>query len=83
MSIDISLTTAAWIGINSNARARVEQWLVTEGSHVREGKVLAHTALDNTGFEFTAPESGVIEKILVPAGESFARGEPLAHLYTG
>lgn len=83
MSIGITLTEAAWVGVDPNAQALVDRWLATEGTHVSEGDVLARVVLVKTTFDFTAPESGLIEKILVPAGETFARGEPLARLRTG
>jgi len=40
MSIGVTLTEAAWAGLDSNAQALVDRWLVTEGTHVSEGDVL-------------------------------------------
>jgi biotin carboxyl carrier protein len=83
MSIDITLCTAAWEGVDANAQALVDQWLVHEGSQVATGDVLARVVLVKTTFELTAPEPGVLEHILVQAGENFARGQPLARLRPG
>jgi pyruvate/2-oxoglutarate dehydrogenase complex dihydrolipoamide acyltransferase (E2) component len=80
MSIDIMLSDAAWGGVDANAQALVDDWLVPEGARVASGDVLARAVLVKTTLEVTAPEAGVLEHILVPAGENFARGQALARL---
>lgn len=80
MSIDITLGAAAWEGVDANAQALVDRWLVQEGSRVAAGDVLARVVLVKTTLEVTAPVPGLLEHILVPAGENFARGQPLARL---
>ena len=83
MSIDITLGAAAWEGVDANAQALVDRWLVSEGGRVSAGDVLARVVLVKTTLEVTAPEAGLLEHILVPAGENFARGQPLARLRPG
>jgi pyruvate/2-oxoglutarate dehydrogenase complex dihydrolipoamide acyltransferase (E2) component len=83
MSIDITLSAAAWEGVDANAQALVDRWLVSEGGRVSAGDVLARVVLVKTTLGVTAPEAGLLEHILVPAGENFARGQPLARLRPG
>lgn len=79
-SVDITLTAAAWEGVDANVQALVDRWLVSEGSRVAAGDPLARVVLIKTTLEVTAPAPGVLERILVPAGESFARGQALGRL---
>lgn len=83
MSIDITLGAAAWEGVDTNVQALVDRWLVPEGGRVAAGDVLARVVLVKTTLEVTAPVAGLLEHILVPAGENFARGQPLARLQPG
>jgi pyruvate dehydrogenase E2 component (dihydrolipoamide acetyltransferase) len=43
-------------------------WLVEEGAAIREGEPLAEVATDKIVNQLSAPVSGVVSKILVPAG---------------
>jgi pyruvate/2-oxoglutarate dehydrogenase complex dihydrolipoamide acyltransferase (E2) component len=43
-------------------------WLVEEGASIREGEPLAEVATDKIVNQLSAPVSGVVSKILVPAG---------------
>ena len=61
-----------------NTEALVDQWLVKEGDHVDAGQVVARVVLVKTTLEVTAPANGVIQRILVPAEQTFAKGKPLA-----
>jgi pyruvate/2-oxoglutarate dehydrogenase complex dihydrolipoamide acyltransferase (E2) component len=83
VSIDITLTAVAWKGVEAQAQAVVDRWLVPEGTRVAAGDVLARAVLVKTTLDVIAPEAGVLEHILVPAGETFARGQPLARLRPG
>ena len=76
----IVLNEAAWKGIEPDTQGIVEQWLVGEGDRVAAGQVLANAMLIKASLEVVAPAGGVIERILVPAEQSFARGQPLATL---
>ena len=58
----------------------VDKWLVGEGDTVRAGQVLANVVLIKTNQDIVAPADGRIEKILVPANETFAQGKPIALL---
>ena len=83
MSIDVTLSDAAWEGLDANAQALVDHWLVPEGTRVAAGDVLALAVLVKTTLEVTAPVPGLLEQVLVPDGETFARGQALARLWPG
>jgi len=83
VSIAITLDNAAWEGVDANVQALLDGWLAPEGAGVAAGDVLARVVLVKTTLEVTAPVAGVLERILVPAGETFGRGQPLASLRPG
>ena len=58
----------------------MDKWLVAEGDTVRAGQTLANVVMVKANQDIVAPADGRIEKILVPAGETFARGKPMAVL---
>jgi pyruvate/2-oxoglutarate dehydrogenase complex dihydrolipoamide acyltransferase (E2) component len=78
--IEISLNAEAWTDVEPGVEALVDKWLVAEGATVRAGQLLANVILVKTNQEIVAPTGGRIEKILVPEGENFARGRPIAML---
>lgn len=80
MSIPIMLDAALWAGVDEGAQALLDSWLVAEGSHVAAGQALVCVVLVKSNLEVSAPCAGVLERVLVPAGETFARGQPLAQL---
>jgi len=80
---DITLIDEPWQDVEEGTEALVEEWLVKEGEAVVEGQILASVVLVKANFEVLAPAAGVIEKILVPAEATFARGAPLATLRSG
>lgn len=80
MSIEITLDAALWAGVDEGAQALVDRWLVAEGSHVAAGEALVRVVLVKSTLEVSAPVAGVLERLLVPAGENFARGQSLAQL---
>ncbi|HKB53798.1 MAG TPA: lipoyl domain-containing protein [Ramlibacter sp.] len=79
-SVEVALGAASWEGVDTNAQALVDRWLVSEGTHVAAGDVLARVVLVKATLEVTAPAPGVVEQILVPAGENFSRSQALAQL---
>ncbi len=60
--------------------AVLKQWLVAEGDHVRAGQTLAIADLVHTAMDIPAPHAGIVEEILVSAGENFSRGALLGRL---
>jgi len=78
--IDITLIDEPWQDVEDGTEALVEEWLVKEGDAVIEGQILASVVLVKANFEVLAPAAGVIDKILVPAESTFARGAPIAQL---
>lgn len=77
---DVTLDAQAWQDIDPATEALVDKWLVAEGDVVRSGQTLAQMVLVKASLELVAPAAGRIEKILVPAGQTFARGKPVAVL---
>jgi pyruvate/2-oxoglutarate dehydrogenase complex dihydrolipoamide acyltransferase (E2) component len=77
---DLTLDAQAWQDIDPATEALVDKWLVAEGDVVRSGQTLAQMVLVKASLELVAPAAGRIEKILVPAGQTFARGKPVAVL---
>jgi biotin carboxyl carrier protein len=74
----IVLPDTAWKGVEPGTEAIVEKWLVDEGERVDAGQVVATTMLIKASLDVVAPVPGIVDKILVAAEESFARGQPLA-----
>jgi pyruvate/2-oxoglutarate dehydrogenase complex dihydrolipoamide acyltransferase (E2) component len=74
------LADSFWEGVDPGTEALVDQWLVREGDRVVAGQTLAKVVLVKTNLEVAAPADGVVERILVPAEQTFARGRPLATL---
>lgn len=60
--------------------ATITQWLVTEGENVVEDDSLVEVATDKVDSEIPSPNSGILEKILVPAGEIAKIGQEIAIL---
>lgn len=56
----------------------VNSWVKQEGDTVTEGETLAEVETDKINNELPSPVSGVIAKILVPAGETIPVGTVLA-----
>jgi pyruvate/2-oxoglutarate dehydrogenase complex dihydrolipoamide acyltransferase (E2) component len=77
---DVTLDAQAWQDIDPATEALVDKWLVAEGDVVRAGQTLAQVVLVKASLELVAPAAGRIETILVPAGQTFARGKPVAVL---
>ncbi|MCW5619959.1 MAG: lipoyl domain-containing protein [Burkholderiales bacterium] len=77
---DVVLPDSAWEDVEPDTEALVDEWLVREGERVAAGQVLARVMLVKTSLEVTAPVDGVVERILVPTEQTFAKGRPLATL---
>ena len=78
--MNIVLAEETWKGVEPGTEAVVERWQVREGERVVAGQVLALAMLIKASCEVKAPASGVVDRILVPAEQSFARGQTLATL---
>lgn len=78
--IGITLSAEAWKDVEPGVEALVDKWLVGEGDAVRAGQVLANVVIVKATQEIVAPADGRIEKIVVPANETFAKGAPIALL---
>jgi pyruvate/2-oxoglutarate dehydrogenase complex dihydrolipoamide acyltransferase (E2) component len=77
---DVALPDSAWEGVDPGTEALVDEWLVREGERVVAGQVLVKVVLVKTNIEVTASVNGVVERILVPAEQTFAKGRRLATL---
>ena len=76
----VTLQDEAWEGLDSTVEALVDKWLVQAGDRVKVGQPLANVVLVKSNLEVIAPTTGRIVQILVPAGSTFARGQPIATL---
>ncbi len=61
----------------------ITKWLVKEGDRVLRDQPLVEISTDKVDAEIPAPEAGVIERILVPVGETVAVGAALVMIATG
>ncbi len=78
--IAIGLEDNAWKDVEPGTEALVDRWLVREGEPVQAGAVLVVVVLVKTSVELVAPVDGVLERIDVAAGATFARGVPIGWL---
>lgn len=78
--IDVILDPDSVEAIEAGDTARLARWLVAEGDRVEGGELLAQARLVHQTVDVRAPHAGVLEQILVNAGEHFAPGHPLARL---
>lgn len=79
---DVVLDPALWESVEAGGEAFIEEWLVAEGDHVHAGQTVARANLIHTSVDVPAMHAGVVEEILVPAGDKFAPGHVLARLLT-
>ena len=77
---DIVLDPALWESIEAGAQAYVEQWLVSEGDHVRAGQVLGRARLLQAVVDVVSAHPGVVEEIFVAVGDAFVPGKVLARV---
>ena len=78
--IEVRLPDAAWEGVDAGVEALLDQWLVAPGDAVRQGQPLARVVLVKSNLEVEAPAAGRVATLGVGAGETFARGAPIATL---
>lgn len=78
--IDIRLDTLGCEAADAGTGAVLAVWCVSEGEHVRAGQPLARVRAPLETVELTAPRAGVIEQLLVPAGDPVRAGQVLARL---
>ncbi len=78
--IAIGLDDGAWKDVEAGTEALVDRWLVADGERVKAGAPLAVVVLVKTSLELVAPVDGVIDRIVVAAGSTFARGAPIGWL---
>lgn len=79
-AVDVVLPETAWEGVDANVQALVDAWLAAEGSMVEAGQPLVRVVLVKTSVEVEATVSGRLQRILVPAGENFGRGQALGRI---
>jgi pyruvate/2-oxoglutarate dehydrogenase complex dihydrolipoamide acyltransferase (E2) component len=66
--------------VEAGDTALLERWLVAEGDRVDAGDVVAMARAANEPLGIVAQHAGVLEQILVPAGERFTPGHVLARV---
>ena len=79
-TVHIRLPDEMWTGVEAGTEALLDKWLVKEGDTVVADQPVATIVLIKTAVDVTAPASGRIAKILVPADGTFGRGSDLALL---
>ncbi|RPH60622.1 MAG: biotin attachment protein, partial [Burkholderiales bacterium] len=72
--IPVTLDDAYWADVEEGTEALVDHWLVGQGDAVRAGEPVAAVVLVKATIEVPAPADGMLERILVAAGDTFARG---------
>jgi pyruvate/2-oxoglutarate dehydrogenase complex dihydrolipoamide acyltransferase (E2) component len=63
---------------DSMRTGKLIEWMRKEGDRVEKGTPIALVEGEKTTFEIEAPESGVLHKILYPAGSDVPVDEPIA-----
>lgn len=82
-TVELRLSPESWTGVDTGVQALLDRWLVAEGATVSAGQVLARVVLVKSTLEVVAPQAGVLERVLVPAGANFARDQALGRLVGG
>jgi pyruvate dehydrogenase E2 component (dihydrolipoamide acetyltransferase) len=59
------------------------RWLKQPGEHIERGEIVAEIETDKATMELEAYDSGVLEKILVEAGQTVPIGQPIAVVGSG
>lgn len=77
---DVVLDPLLSEAIEAGDHALLAGWCVSEGDHVRMGQALAQVRILGESIDIPAPHAGMVEEILVPAGERIAPGKTLARL---
>lgn len=79
-AVELRLPPESWNGVDAGVQALLDRWLVSEGATVNAGQVLARAVLVKSTLDVVAPQAGVLERVLVPAGASFARDQALGRI---
>jgi 2-oxoglutarate dehydrogenase E2 component (dihydrolipoamide succinyltransferase) len=79
MSIAVELPALG----ESVVEGTVSRWLVKEGDRVELDQPIVEVTTDKVDAEIPSPAAGVIERILVPEGETVAVGAALAEIGDG
>jgi pyruvate/2-oxoglutarate dehydrogenase complex dihydrolipoamide acyltransferase (E2) component len=66
----------------NTVEVEVVEVFVQEGAAVEQGDALLEIATDKANMELTAPEAGVIEKLLCAEGDIVPATQIFAHLRT-
>ena len=74
------LDPLCWESVEGSDDAVLERWLVSEGDHVHVGQLLGQARLLHQPVDLFAPHDGVVEQIVVAAGERFMPGHVLARV---
>ena len=78
--IDLLLSADVWTDIDADVEALLDKWFVAEGDIVQAGQVLLTVVVIKASMDILAPAAGRMDKILIPAGATFARGTVLGRL---
>jgi pyruvate/2-oxoglutarate dehydrogenase complex dihydrolipoamide acyltransferase (E2) component len=81
--LDLGLPPESWTGVDPGVQALLDRWLVAEGEPVAAGQVVARAVLVKSTLDIVAPAAGVLERVLVPAGASFAREQAVGRIVRG
>ncbi len=76
----VVLDHVQWELLDAGAQPVLLGWLVAEGDLVEAGQPLALVDLGHINVEVPAAHTGTLEDIMVAAGETFVRDQPLARL---
>lgn len=76
----VALDPDLWESVEAGDTAVLEHWRASEGDRVHSGDVIATARLLGASIDICAPHDGILEEILLPEGERFAPGHPLAHV---
>jgi pyruvate/2-oxoglutarate dehydrogenase complex dihydrolipoamide acyltransferase (E2) component len=78
--MNVVLDPALYESLEAGSDAVLQEWLASEGEFVHSGQPLARASLVHSLIDVPAPHDGVLEDIVVPVGQTFARGAVLARL---
>ena len=78
--MDVVLDPELFEAIEAGDTARMERWLVAEGDRVDTGELIGQARAARELVGILAPHGGILEQILVAAGERFVPGHALARI---
>ncbi|HEV8553464.1 MAG TPA: dihydrolipoamide acetyltransferase family protein [Casimicrobiaceae bacterium] len=68
---------------DASSEVSLIRWLTDEGAQVNAGEILAEVQCDKAVFEVVAPSTGVLQRILVPAGQQLVSATSVLGLILG